>query len=266
MGVPVVSLAGNAHVSRVGLSILSQVGLADLVATSPDEYVAKAAALAQDAGRRRELRKGLRDRMRASPLLDATRFTRGLEAAYLDMWAAYANRESAPMRLHIGGRQKMPGWKILDVQPGPDVDYVGDCSDLSKFADESVDEIYASHVVEHLGYIEKLPRALAEFHRVLKKGGNAKISVPDFEVLCQLFLDPRRVKDERFYVMRMVFGGQKDPYDFHYVGLTFEFLSDFLRNAGFSRVERAGEFGLFQDDSTTRFAGVPISLNVVAYK
>lgn len=74
------------------------------------------------------------------------------------------------MRLHIGGTEVKAGWKILNVQPGPGVDYIGDCSDLSQIADGSVDEIYASHVLEHLGYVEKLPRAHTEFHRVLKKG------------------------------------------------------------------------------------------------
>jgi len=112
------------------------------------------------------------------------------------------------MRLHIGGTEVKAGWKILDMQPGPGVDYIGDCSDLSRIADGSVEEIYASHVLEHLGYVEKLPRALAELHRVLKKGGSAMISVPDLDVLCRLFIDPRMGLSERILIMRMAFGGQ----------------------------------------------------------
>jgi predicted SAM-dependent methyltransferase len=72
-----------------------------------------------------------------------------------------------PLRLHIGGKEKKAGWKILNVQAGPDVDFVGNCTDLAQFADGSAQELYASHVLEHLGYKEQLPRALAEFHRVL---------------------------------------------------------------------------------------------------
>ena len=49
--------------------------------------------------------------------------------------------------------------------------------------------------------------------------------------------------------MRIVFGGQMDEHDFHRVGLTHEFLSQLLAQAGFARVERAGEFDLFQDSS-----------------
>jgi len=266
MGVPVVTLAGKSHVSRVGLSILSRLGLEELVAESPDDYLGKAVALAKDAARRRELRRTLRARLQASPLLDAAAFTRGLEAAYAGMWASFAQKEDKSMRLHVGGTQKKPGWKILNVQPGPDVDYEGDCVDLSQFADGAVDEIYASHVLEHLSHTDKLPRALKEFHRALKPGGTAKISVPDFELVCRLFLDPLQSKADRLHIMQVAFGGQMDAYDYHHVGLSFELLDEYLRAAGFSRVERSGDFGLFHDESREKFNGVPISLNVVAYK
>lgn len=267
MGVPVISLTGSTHVSRVGLSILSRAGLADLVAASAEEYLAKAVALAGDAARRQVLRAGLRAQLRASPLLDGKTFTREVESAYLDMWAAYAKTEEKfPMRLHIGGKQVMTGWKILNVQPGPGVDFVGDCRDLGQFDDQSVDEIYASHVMEHLSYHLPLKHALSECHRVLKPGGCAKISVPDFEKLCRLYLDPQRTIDERFHLMRMIFGGQVDAYDFHYVGLSYELLSSYLTGAGFSRIDRVEEFSLFEDSSTIRFAGELISLNVIAYQ
>ncbi|MEW6690999.1 MAG: methyltransferase domain-containing protein [Pseudomonadota bacterium] len=170
------------------------------------------------------------------------------------------------MRLHIGGTEARAGWKILNVEPGPGVDYVGDCGDLGRFDGGSIEEIYASHVLEHLSYVNDLPAALKEWHRVLKPGGRALISVPDFEVVCRLFLDPRRDAAQRFYLMRVAFGGQQDVHDFHFVGLTFELLERYLAGAGFSRVERAGDFGLFEDSSAQEFQGTPISLNVIAYK
>jgi predicted O-linked N-acetylglucosamine transferase (SPINDLY family) len=92
MGVPVISLAGSTHVSRVGASILRRVGLPELVASSADDYVRKAIALAGDLPRLRELRSGLRDRMRASGLLDARGFARGMEAAYRQMWARWCRQ------------------------------------------------------------------------------------------------------------------------------------------------------------------------------
>ena len=54
------------------------------------------------------------------------------------------------MKLHIGGKEKKEGWRILNIQKNDDVDYVGDISDLSQFEDNSIEEIYASHVVEHV--------------------------------------------------------------------------------------------------------------------
>ena len=170
------------------------------------------------------------------------------------------------LRLHLGGEEARAGWKILNLNEGPGVDYVGDCVDLARFADESVDDIYASHVLEHLGYAEKLPRALREWRRVLKKGGRARISVPDLDVLCRLFLEAAGRTPDRILVMRMMFGGQLDPHDFHYVGLSFDILASLLGDAGFSRVERVSEFGLFDDTSAARMFGTLVSLNVVAYK
>mgnify|MGYP006120551271 CR=1 FL=1 len=54
------------------------------------------------------------------------------------------------MKLHIGGKIIKDGWKILNIQKNEGVDFVGDISDLSQFNDESIDEIYASHVFEHI--------------------------------------------------------------------------------------------------------------------
>ncbi len=277
MGVPVVTLAGPTHVTRVGASLLRLVGLDELVAGAPEDYLARARALAGDCVRLRALRAGMRARLRASPLLDAARFARAVESAYRTAWnawldateagpSAHADAGGEPLRLHVGGTTAKAGWKIFNVQPGPGVDYVGSCTELGQFADGAVHEIYASHVLEHLGYRSELPRALAEFHRVLRGGGRAMISVPDFEVLCRQFVDPRASLKERVWVMRMIFGGQMDEHDFHRTGLSHEILSRMLYKAGFSRVERVKGVGLFEDSSALEHRGEPISLNLVATK
>jgi predicted O-linked N-acetylglucosamine transferase (SPINDLY family) len=72
--------------ARSAASILGNTGLAELVAGSEDEYVAIAARLAADRPRLRALQRGLRERLRASPLLDAPGFMRELEQAYRDLW------------------------------------------------------------------------------------------------------------------------------------------------------------------------------------
>lgn len=172
-----------------------------------------------------------------------------------------------PIRLHIGGTAVREGWKILDIRPGRGVDYVGDCSSLEQFADGSVTEIYAAHVLEHLGYQSALTRALHEMHRVLCAGGLLRVSVPDLEVLCRLFITPGLGHDKRFYVMRMMFGGQIDEHDFHRVGFDWETLRGYLDKAGFREITRVEEFGLFPGDcSSMRFENQLISLNVAARK
>lgn len=171
-----------------------------------------------------------------------------------------------PLRLHIGGTEARAGWKILNIQPGPDVDYVGTCVSLAQFADASVAEVYASHVLEHLGFREEIPRALAEIHRVLVPGGRLSVSVPDFDVLCQLFTHPELPADQKFSIMMHVFGAQEDAHDLHKIGFTQDFLISFLTQAGFQRFQRVENFDLFNDFSRAKRFGVPISLNVEAYK
>jgi predicted O-linked N-acetylglucosamine transferase (SPINDLY family) len=86
MGVPVVSLVGDIAVRRAGLSILSRVGLAELAVDSVDAYVQMAIELASDVERLTQLRRELRDRMSASPLMDAPAFARDVERLYRQMW------------------------------------------------------------------------------------------------------------------------------------------------------------------------------------
>lgn len=86
MGVPVIALKGDTHISRVSYSILSNIGLDELVAESAGEYVMKAVGLAEDSEKLSFLRSDLRSIMRASSLMDKETFTRDLEKEYRAMW------------------------------------------------------------------------------------------------------------------------------------------------------------------------------------
>jgi predicted O-linked N-acetylglucosamine transferase (SPINDLY family) len=86
MGVPVISLVGERVVGRAGVSQLTNLGLPELIAQTPEQFVRIARGLSNDLPRLAELRRTLRARMQASPLMDARRFARNIEAAYREMW------------------------------------------------------------------------------------------------------------------------------------------------------------------------------------
>ncbi len=89
MGVPVVTLAGRASVSRRGVSFLTHLGHPEWIAESPDEYVAIAVRLASDLGGLERLRPHLAGQMREGHRRSVEPFTRNLEAAYRRMWVGY---------------------------------------------------------------------------------------------------------------------------------------------------------------------------------
>jgi predicted O-linked N-acetylglucosamine transferase (SPINDLY family) len=95
MGVPVVGLRGRHSLSRGCFSVLKTLGLPDLCVETPADYVAVNLRLANAESWRRDLRSTLRQRMRASPLMDAPAFVSALEAGYRMMWHAWC-RSTAP--------------------------------------------------------------------------------------------------------------------------------------------------------------------------
>jgi len=91
MGAPVITLAGKTHASRIGLSLLTNIGLPELVAGTPDEYVTIAVNLAGDLNKLQSLRRHLRDMMLHSPLTDTKRFIFNLESCYYKLWEVWCN-------------------------------------------------------------------------------------------------------------------------------------------------------------------------------
>jgi len=89
MGVPVIALAGSRSMSRSAASILSTVGLAQWIASTPEGYVSLAIEMSRDRETIASLRRTLRSRMRESPMMDEVRFARDIEAAYRRMWTAW---------------------------------------------------------------------------------------------------------------------------------------------------------------------------------
>ena len=168
-----------------------------------------------------------------------------------------------PLRLHIGGHEARSGWKILNIRPGKNVDFVGTCTDLRQFATGAAETVYASHVIEHLGHRQELPAALAEIRRVLRPGGKLYISVPDLEFLCGVFMRPNAPVELKIRIVTMIFGMQANEHDYHKFAFSLDMLAMYLAQAGFTKIMRVNDFGLFKDYSTLEFEGRRLSLNLI---
>ena len=90
--------------------------------------------------------------------------------------------------------------------------------------------------------------------------------MPDLEILCKIFLDPKAPPNVKIHVLRMIFGGQTDRFDFHYFGWDYNLLKSILEKVGFNKIEKVKTFSLFKDTSDLAPYGFPISLNLIAYK
>lgn len=95
MGVPVLALTGASHAGRVGASLLSRIGLGEMICPSLQAYVDTAIALGNEPSRLTACRTGLRERLLASPLMDAKRLATALESAYAEAWRDYCTRDGA---------------------------------------------------------------------------------------------------------------------------------------------------------------------------
>jgi predicted SAM-dependent methyltransferase len=138
------------------------------------------------------------------------------------------------MKLHIGcGKKFLPGYKHLDVFDADHIDYVCDAGNLSLIDDETVSEIYACHIFEHIKR-DLAASVLKEWNRVLKPDGEIRIAVPDFEAIAATYSES---KDARS-LQGLLYGGQTYDYNFHHVAYDFEMLSQLLYATGYKDVSR----------------------------
>jgi|SRR6185369_2802567 len=160
----------------------------------------------------------------------------------------------------------MPGFKNMDIDAHDGVDFVGDVSDLSRFKDCSIAEIFASNILEHFPHRDTL-KVLREWHRVLEPGGKLYVSVPDFARAVELY-KKFGLKD---WIQNFLCGDQEYKTAFHYAIFDTDKLLDVLKHAGFSKVERIG--GTFPianpkdcSNMTSNADGRLVCLNVVVIK
>jgi len=155
----------------------------------------------------------------------------------------------------------------MDCEAHHGVDIVGDISDLSRFRDGEIAEIYASHCLEHFPHVKTLS-VLKEWARVLAPGGILYVAVPDFRRAIDIYLaSPNGLEN---WVINYVYGDQGYPTAFHYAGFDFHRLSRLLREAGFSDISRVANFPIGNLSDCSRIVstvdGQPVSLNMVAIR
>ena len=150
------------------------------------------------------------------------------------------------MKLNLGGgNQKIPGFVNIDRLNGQEA------YPLPAYADGSVDEIRASHILEHFGHRE-VPEVLKEWVRVLKPGGVLRVAVPDFDYIVQHRHDELPLES---YLM----GGQSDQNDFHKSIFSERKLRDLMRYVGLTDVTR-------WQSELQDCASLPVSLNLQGVK
>lgn len=170
-----------------------------------------------------------------------------------------------PVKLLLGGRTtKIDGFLNVDLYEGAGVDVRTDASDLSTFQTDSVDEIYASHILEHFSHTKTVD-VLREWRRVLKVGGKLYVSVPDFARAIELYLKRGMVP----YIVNLLWGDQGYDLAYHYAPFTYPRLMNQLMAAGFRSANRLGTLPYGIKDCSKlidTIEGKPISLNMEAVK
>jgi predicted SAM-dependent methyltransferase len=179
--------------------------------------------------------------------------------------------EDGSVNLHLGcGSVYHPKFINIDGLPAPHVHYVRVIDDLSPFGNKSVDLIYACHCLEHFPH-GKVPEVLSEWFRVLKDGGVLRLSVPNFDLLLDIYKENGRDINT---ILGIVMGNQNYKFNFHMTIFNRSSLQDLLKTTGFKHVQEwqpsSCELTTFDDYSnytaSINSRDYPVSLNVEAVK
>ena len=138
------------------------------------------------------------------------------------------------MKLHLGcGQRYLPGYIHIDVCNEKHIDMQMDIRKLDGIADNTVDDIYASHVLEHFKRNE-IYDILKEWNRVIKPDGTIHIAVPNFLACVEQYNQQKYLPE----LIGLICGGQKDTYDMHTMIFDDKLLTQFLEETGFTDVKK----------------------------
>ena len=136
------------------------------------------------------------------------------------------------MKLHLGcGDKHIDGYINIDCRYLPQVDEIQDVSILRKYKNESIEVIYASHVLEHFSRWDYMS-VLNRWYELLKPNGILRIAVPDFEAIVNHYI---KNKDLRV-ISGLLYGGQDYEKNFHHWVWDFETLKKELEQTGFKNI------------------------------
>ena len=176
------------------------------------------------------------------------------------------------MKLHLGcGKRFIEGYTHVDLAEFEHIDHQTSVTELGMFEDQSVKEIYASHVIEYFDLVE-VRDVLFEWHRVLKFGGELILSVPNFEALIKIY----QTTDDIKTILGPLFGlmPQNSNIISHKIVYTRKLLLETLGQSGFSEFSDWNTFEKFPDfDDHSKaffpkmdFKGCQVSLNISCKK
>jgi predicted SAM-dependent methyltransferase len=168
------------------------------------------------------------------------------------------------MKLHIGGSERRTGWTVVNIASGDHVDIVADCRAIP-VEPNTCDEVYASHVLEHIQKAE-VGKTLRHWHDLLVPGGRLRVAVPDLQTLCRLYVDDRISTYGTWQLVSYIYGGQTNAHDYHRCGFSEDTLRSALEETGYAEIRQVAEFGEFRDCSYAHFLNGSISLNMEAIK
>jgi predicted SAM-dependent methyltransferase len=176
------------------------------------------------------------------------------------------------MKLHLGcGHKILKDFINIDIRTDLGADIIDDITKLDSIKNDSINLIYACHVLEHFGRNEYLS-VLKRWYTVLSVGGTLRLSVPDFENIVNMYNSDYPLKN----LMGFLYGGQTYEYNYHYLAFDFKTLKDDLESIGFKDVKlwdwRETEHAYMDDFSQSYIPhidkdnGVLMSLNIEAIK